>query len=152
MQAEELKKRTFKAWLKASAICIVASPAIFVAWDLFESPASLSRTYTTGQISLFLAIAGIGAGVHFLAFLLIGLPIFFRFYSRPKSALWRWLPGIITGMVIGGVTVPLVPFMLNNRPLTEGLLQTFLMGALYGGFTAWACLLNRPNVESSPQK
>lgn len=147
MQARRPKKRALKAWAKSSAICVIASPAIFFVWDLVESSSSRAVGSASARIGLFLALAGIAAGVHFLAFLLIGLPMFLHFYSLPDSALWRWVPGILTGTIIGVVSVPLVLSVIYSRPLTLGLLESVLAGGIYGGISAFACLLNRPNVE-----
>ena len=147
MQKEGLQKQALKAWAKASAICVVASPAIFWVSSLFEPPDPDPIGSASAQFGLSLAVAGIAALVHFLAFLLIGLPLFLRFYSRPLSALWRWFPGILTGTLIGFVTVPLVLSVLYSRPVTDNMLQSSLAGGVYGGITALACLLNRPRVE-----
>lgn len=117
-------------------------------WEVFESGTSGGIGSASAQIGLFFVIAGIAAAVHFLVFLAIGLPLFLRFYSRPTSPFWRWLPGIITGTTIGIVSVPLVLSVLYGRPLTE-LLHTAFAGGLYGSLTAIACLLNRPSVEQA---
>jgi len=68
MQGRGSKKQALKAWAKASAICIVASPAILCIWELIESSNSKPVGSATAQIGLFLAVAGIAAGVHFLTF------------------------------------------------------------------------------------
>lgn len=149
MTKAETGSRAFGAWAKASAVCLIASPLIFFVWDLFESSSSQPTGSKSAQIGLFFTVAGIAAAVHFLAFLVIGLPLFLRFYSRPEFPLWRWLPGIITGTMIGIISVPLVLSVLYSRPPTEGLLQTAFAGGLYGSLTAIACLLNRPNVEQT---
>lgn len=147
MQSGGPKSRTLKAWGRASAICVVASPAILLVWDLFESRASDPIGSTTARIGLFLAIAGIAACVHFLAFLLIGLPLFLRYYSRPKSPLWRWLPGILTGTIVGIATVPMVLSLLYGRSIADSFLESAMAGGLYGSVTALACLLNRPSLK-----
>jgi amino acid transporter len=74
-----------------------------------------------------LAISGIAAAVHFLAFLLVGLPLFFQFYPRPESRLWHWLPGMMLGLVIGCVSVLCV---LYQRPLTCALGQSIFAGSM----------------------
>jgi ABC-type transport system involved in multi-copper enzyme maturation permease subunit len=147
MPAQKPNKRALRAWAKSSVICLVASPAIFLLWDLFESSPSHGVGSASAQIGLFLAVAGIAAGVHLLAFLLFGLPMFLSFYSLPDSVLWRWMPGVLTGTIIGIASVPLTLSVLYSRPFTQGLLESALAGAIYGGITALACLLNRPNVE-----
>jgi amino acid transporter len=91
-----------------------------------------------------LAISGIAAAVHFLAFLLVGLPLFFQFYPRPESRLWQRLPGMMLGLVIGCVSVLCV---LYQRPLTCALGQSIFAGGVYGLATAWACLMNRPRFK-----
>jgi len=149
MQGRGSKKQALKAWAKASAICIVASPAILCIWELIESSNSKPVGSATAQIGLFLAVAGIAAGVHFLTFILIGIPIFLHFYSRPQSVLWRWFPGVLVGTVIGITAVPLVLSVIYSRPLSKDLIQSALAGGLYGGVTALASLVNRPNVEQA---
>ena len=142
------KRDALKAWARSSLACIFASPVILFMWELFESGTSGGIGSASAQIGLFFGIAGIAAAVHFLVFLVIGLPLFLRFYSRPTSPFWRWLPGIITGTTIGIVSVPLVLSVLYGRPLPE-LLHTAFAGGLYGSLTAIACLLNRPSVEQA---
>ena len=145
MEAKGQIKKALRAWTKASVICVISSPAIFLVWDMVESPHSALRT--SSQIGLFLAVSGIASLVHFFAFIAIGLPIFLRFYSQPESLLWRWLTGILTGIMIGSISAPSVLPLIFNRPFTQDFMQSIFVGGLYGCITALACLTNRPDIE-----
>ena len=141
------KRTALRAWARSSWICIPASPAILIIWELFESGVSEGVGSAFSQIGLFFAIAGVAAVVHFLAFVAVGLPLFFRFHPAPGSRLWKWPSGIAIGVVIGASLLPFVLAILYGRPIDYALTETAAVGALYGGITAIACLLNRPNVE-----
>jgi H+/Cl- antiporter ClcA len=141
------KRDALKAWAKSSFVCIVASPAIFMIWELLESGPPGGGNLTSAQIGLFLAISGVAAVTHLLAFTVFGLPLFLRFHREPSSRLWQWPFGIVVGLIIGTLAVPFVPALAWGRPIGQGLIEGATMGALYGTVTAIACLLNRPNVE-----
>ncbi len=130
-------------------VCIVASPAILLIWELFESNTSGGMSLTSAQVGLFFAISGVAALTHFLAFIVFGLPLFLRFYRVPYSRLWRWPFGLVIGAIIGASSVPFVPALAWGHSIDHELLQTAALGAFYGAVTAIACLLNRPDVEQA---
>jgi len=141
------KRSALKAWARSALVCIVASPVILLVWGLLKSGTSGGIGSVSAQVGLFLAIAGVAAVVHFLAFIAFGLPLFLRFYPAPRSRLWRWPSGIAIGVMIGVLSLPVLLALLYSRPIGHGLFETAVGGAFYGGITAIACLLNRPNVE-----
>lgn len=141
------KRNALKAWAKSSWICIAASPVVLLVWELFESGASEGIGSASAQKGLFFAISGVAAVVHFLAFIAFGLPLFLRFHPAPNSRLWRWPSGIAIGVMIGASSLPIVLALLYRRPIDYRLIETAGGGAFYGGITAMACLLNRPNVK-----
>ena len=47
----------------------------------------------------------------------------------------------------GALSLPALLALLYSRPISYDLFETAVGGAFYGGITAIACLLNRPNVE-----
>jgi len=84
--------------------------------------------------------------IHFLAFLVFGLPLFLLFHPKPGSRLWRWPFGIAIGAIIGVLSLTVVLALAYSRPVNQELFGT-VGGALYGSITAIACLFNRPNFE-----
>lgn len=50
-------------------------------------------------------------------------------------------------MTIGALSLPVVLALVYSRPIGNGLFEAAFGGAIYGGITAIACLLNRPKVE-----
>ncbi len=141
------KRNALRAWTRSSLVCIIASPAIFLIWDFFESGTSGVMNSLSGQLGLFLVISAVAAVVHYSAFIALGLPLFLRFHRKPYSRVWRWPFGIAIGATIGILTVSFVPALAWGRPVDHTLFESAAMGALYGAVTAIACLLNRPNVE-----
>jgi hypothetical protein len=139
------KRNALKAWARSSLVCIVASPAILLMWALFEPSTFSGMSLTSAQVGLFFAISGVAAVVHFLAFIVFGLPLFLRFHREPYSRLWRWPFGIAIGAIIGGLSLPIEPALAWGRPIDYGL-ESVALGAFYGVVTAIACLLNRPKA------
>ena len=138
-------KKAMKAWAKASVVCIIASPLIFSIGtllfeaNLFERIGSKSFRQILYYLKLMIAFSCVAVVGHFTAFAILGIPIFVKLYPNPNSLLWKWSAGSITGAILGGVTLPLV--FLEPDP------RLAFIGVIYGMITAWACLLNRPDVE-----
>lgn len=85
-------------------------------------------------------ILGITVLVHFIGYLLTGLPLFSYHYKNPGSLLWKPIPGVFSGALLGMLIV-IVLFgegRLTFQP------PVFLVGVAYGTFTALAALRQRP--------
>ena len=141
------KGSALKAWARSALVCIFASPVILLTGKLLGSGSSGGIGSVNAQVGLFLAIVGVAAVVHFVAFIAFGLPLFLRFYPEPCSRLWRWPFGVAIGVVIGVLSLPVLLALFYSRPIGHGLFETAVGGTFYGGITAIACLLNRPKVE-----
>ena len=138
----EINIAAIKAWAKSSLVCLVASPFIYLIIVLFEYPNLFEKLNSASPASfnnlvICLCISGVASVVHFLAFMVIGLPMFLKFYSRADVLLWKWSSGSVIGAKIGGLL--LSPFMIADP-------KNIFLGLGYGMITAWACLINRPDA------
>lgn len=82
---------------------------------------NISEGERSAPLRSFVVVAAIAAGIHFLAFLMIGLPIFLRYHRFPQTTVWKWREGLVSGTLIGMAMVPLVMGMFYGGRIMNAL-------------------------------
>lgn len=141
------KPRTsFKAWAASLPLALgipVVVWGLFWGYDEIRSMNQWSWSEFNGQA----AILGIATLIHFLAYVVTGLPVFLCQYGQPHSRIWMPTVGIPLGAILGVITILSLfsAFDGGVRVLLQGGL--YVLGGGYGTATAIAAVLQRPTLR-----
>lgn len=92
--------------------------------------------------SVILLIAGlVGMVVHFIAYMVVGILIYEVFW-RECPVFWTWMVGLPLGSMLGGVSTSGLVILVEGtwNPPASDVLPIFVVGAVYGVFTAAAAI------------
>ncbi|MFT6863075.1 MAG: hypothetical protein ACJAVK_001636 [Akkermansiaceae bacterium] len=97
---------------------------------------------------MFVALgAGVGVFIHFVAYLMIGLPLYLLFW-RTGAELWTWKRGLLTGSGLGAFVLLAISLMGGGLPTSLGeLMGGCFLGGGYGLITAGAAIVSRRELE-----
>jgi hypothetical protein len=87
--------------------------------------------------------AAIGMVIHFICYLVIGLPFYLCFW-RTSPDLWTWKIGIPTGTILGAFALMAISSFGSGITYSRSdFLAAFLLGGGYGVITAAAAITSR---------
>lgn len=137
---------SLKAWA-ASLPLALGIP--IVVWGLFWGYGEIRRVnqWSWSEFNGEAAAFGIATLIHFLAYVVTGLPIFLCQYGQPHSRIWMPTVGIPLGAVLGVIAILSLfsPFDTGEPVLLQGSL--YVLGGGYGTATAIAAVLQRPTLR-----
>lgn len=86
---------------------------------------------------------GIGLVIHFISYLMVGLPIYLTFW-KTKPEIWTFRVGLTLGAVMGGLSMVGISLLDGIESFDfDRFIGAFLFGGLYGLVTAAAAIVSR---------
>jgi hypothetical protein len=138
MNPRSQPKTAGNAWLRSLPIALSLPVPIWIINELVSSPSSEKLS------SLFFVVLGIAVFVHLIAYAILGLPIFYRFYSSPTSLIWDIRTALAFGGVLGIIGICLTFFLFGYSTYTFKDPMIYISGFGYGVATGIAAYLVRP--------
>ena len=135
------------AWLRSLPLVLLIP---FLLWQVYGLAAPL-WDHGESMVSNFTItlIAGIyGAVVHFIAYALTGLPMFFVF-KDPKHPLWTKPVALPVGTAIGGFVLCATLLVATSGEPESISVPIFIIGAAYGFCTALVAVRFGPKLRPS---
>ena len=98
---------------------------------------------TPSYASFWLLGAGVSLVVHFIAYFVIGLPIYLAFW-KTRPDIWTFRIGLGLGTVAGGLSMVAITILNGSQDYTfDRFLGAFVFGGLYGLVTAVGAIVSR---------
>jgi len=146
MKTKAAQRSPFNAWVATLPLALGLPAAVqILIWGTsqWRGLDRLNRYEIKGSA----IILGVTILVHFLAYVVTGLPIFLSRYERANSPIWMADIGIFLGAAVGALAVFFLLGIFDRTGTTLFQPFPYLIGAGYGVATAIAVLFRRPTRD-----